>query len=315
MSGEKLSRDRLEYPPGRTANLLFTAFFYTAVIALVLASCWLFLSNAGELFPKKLADIVEMDLWRKANRAGEFAGGLWKDAAFWRSVNLSILTSTLAALIAAIVGIPAAYALSRFKIPGRSVIDVLFSSVIVLPASSVGLCLIVVFQYGFLHKIQTILHMQVAHSIFPGIIVAQLVLSLALGLSAWKAAFDGVNPRFELVARTLGSSNWRAFWTVTFPLSRTGLLAGFILAWARAMAEFGAVLLFCGTFSELPLSRFSPLLQTLQLHKADILPVAMWTAIEYGELEYGFGIAFALVAISGISIYTMHRLGGKGYVW
>jgi ABC-type Fe3+ transport system permease subunit len=53
----------------------------------------------------------------------------------------------------------------------------------------------------------------------------------------------------------------------------------------------------------------------LHLHKADILPVAMWTAIEYGELEYGFGIAFALVAISGISIYTMHRLGGKGYVW
>lgn len=282
---------------------------------LVLASCWLFLSNAGELFPKKLAVAEGMDLWRKASRAHEFAGGLWKDPSFWRSVYLSVGTSTLTALLAAILGIPAAYALSRFRIPGRSVIDVLFSSVIILPASSVGLCLIVVFQYGFLYRLQQSLHLQVVHSIFPGIVIAQLALSLAIGLSAWKAAFDGVNPRFEHVARSLGSSNWRTFWTVTFPLSRTGLLAGFILAWARAMAEFGAVLLFCGTFRELPLSRFSPLLKTLHLHQADILPVAMWSAIEYGDLEYGFGIAFALVAISGISIYILHRLGGKGYVW
>ena len=314
MSGEKRPHDQ-SMPTSRTVNSLFTAFFYAAAILLVLVSCWLFLSNAGELFPKKLADIDEMDLWRKASRAGKFAGGLWKDAAFWRSVNLSLVTSTLAAVIAAILGIPAAYALSRFKIPGRSIIDVLFSSVIVLPASSVGLCLIVVFQYGFLHDIQTALHVQVAHSIFPGIIVAQLVLSLAMGLSAWKAAFDNVNPRFEHVARSLGSSRWRAFRTVMLPLCRTGLIAGFILAWARAMAEFGAVLLFCGTFTELPMSRFSPFLQAVQLHQADILPVAMWTAIEYGELEYGFGIAFALVAISGVSIYIIHRLGGKGYVW
>jgi hypothetical protein len=81
------------------------------------------------------------------------------------------------------------------------------------------------------------------------------------------------------------------------------------------MAALGAVLLFCGTFQELPLSRFSPFMQTLHLHQAGILPVAMWRAIEYGELEYGFGIAFALAAISGISIYITHRLGGKGYVW
>jgi len=314
MFGEKRPHD-LSIPAGRTVNSLFTAFFYAAAILLVLVSCWLFLSNADELFPKKLAAVKEMDLWRQANRAGKFAGGLWKDSAFWRSVHLSIVTSTLTALIAAIVGIPAAYALSRFKIPGRSVIDVLFSSVIVLPASSVGLCLIVVFQYGFLHDIQTALHVHVAHSVFPGIIVAQLVLSLAMGLSAWKAAFDNVNPRFEHVARSLGSSRWRAFRTVTLPLCKTGLIAGFILAWARAMAEFGAVLLFCGTFTELPLSRFSPVLQNLQLHQADIMPVAMWAAIEYGEVEYGFGIAFALVAISGASIYIIHRLGGKGYVW
>lgn len=291
------------------------ASFYAASVLLLLASCWLFLSNADQLFPRELEASREMSEWRDGTRAREFAGGLWRDGPFWRSVNLAVGTSTLTALIAALLGIPAAYALSRLRIPGRSLIDLLFSSVIVLPASSVGLCLIVVFQYGPLYRLQQALGFKVAHTLLPGIVVAQLVLSLAMGLSAWRAAFDGVNPRYEQVARSLGASPWQTFRTVTLPLCRPGLLAGLILAWVRAMAEFGAVLLFCGTFRELPLSRFSGLTQTLQMHQADILPVAMWSEIEYGNVEYGFGIAFALVLISGLSVYAMHRLGGKGYVW
>ena len=299
----------------RAQARLFVAACYAMSVLLVLGSCWLFLSNVDQLMPKKLAQTRDMTAWRNDVRTREFAGGLWKDSAFWRSANLTVATSTLTALIAAVVGIPAAYALSRYRIPGRSLIDVLFSSVIVLPASSVGLCLIVMFQYGPLYSLQQWLGFKVAHSLFPGIVIAQLVLSLAMGLSAWRAAFDGVSPRFEHVARSLGSSPWRAFWTVTLPAAKPGLLAGFILAWVRAMAEFGAVLLFCGTFRELPLSRFSAFTQAVGMHKADFLPVAMWADIEYGNVEYGFGIAFALVLISGLSVYVIHRIGGKGYVW
>ena len=300
----------------RIGRPLLLACFYGAVVLLVLGSCWLFLSNADQLWPQRQVEMTpEMARWRTDTRADEFAGGIWRDASFWRCLRLSVVTATVTTMIAALVGLPAAYALSRFKIPGRSVIDVLFSSVIVLPASSVGLCLLVVFQYGPLFELQKALGFRVAHSIFPGIILAQLVLSLAMGLSAWRAAFDGVNPRFEHVARSLGSSPWRAFRTVTLPAAKTGILAGIILAWTRAIAEFGAVLLFCGTFRELPISRFNGLTRTLQLHQADILPVAMWAEIEYGNVEYGFGIGFALVLISAISVYTLHKLGGKGYVW
>ena len=294
---------------------LFLAFCYAMSILLVLGSCWLFLSNAGQLMPKTTANAGAMRTWRADMGQKTFADGFWRDPSFWRSVNLTVTTSTITALIAAMAGIPAAYALSRYRIPGRSLIDVLFSSVIVLPASSVGLCLIVMFQYGPLHRLQEALGFRVAHTLFPGIVVAQLVLSLAMGLSAWRAAFDGVNPRFEHVARSLGASSWRAFWTVTLPAAKPGLVAGFILAWVRAMSEFGAVLLFCGTFRELPLSRFSGLTRSIQMHKADSLSVAMWSEIEFGNVEYGFGIAFALVFISAISVYTIHRIGGKGYVW
>jgi len=301
-------------PALRQAQML-TAICYGMTVLLVLAACWLFLSNADQLMPRETATSEAMDAWRTGTRATEFAGGLWKDAAFWRSVNLSIVTSTVTALIAALVGIPAAYALSRYRVPGRGLIDVLFSSVIVLPASSVGLCLIVVFQYGPLYHLQEWLGFHVAHTLFPGMVVAQLVLALAMGLSAWRAAFDGVNPRFEHVARSLGASPWRAFWSVTLPAAKPRLLAGCVLAWARAMAEFGAVLLFCGTFRELPLSRFSEFTQSIGMHKADFLSVAMWADIEYGNVEYGFGIAFALVMISAVSVYTIHRIGGKGYLW
>jgi len=142
-----------------------------------------------------------------------------------------------------------------------------------------------------------------------------MVLSLAMGMSAWRATFAGVNTRFEHVARSLGSSHWYAFRTIVLPIAKPGLIAGFILAWTRAMAEFGAVLLFCGTFRELPLSRFSTLTRILHMEQADFLPVAMWVEIENGNVENGLGIAFALVLISGLSVYSIHRIGGKGYIW
>lgn len=314
MCGRGKSRFALSSRFRRSAGLFnFTCSAVAALLAV--GSCFLFLSNVDQLRPGQRINSGEMAGWRTDDGRKAFAGGFWRDSAFWRSVNLTVATSTTTALIAACVGIPAAYALSRFRIPGQQLIDVLFASVIVLPASSVGLCLIVLFQHGPLYELQRLTGVQFPHTLFPGIVVAQLVLSLAMGLSAWRAAFDGVHPRFEHVARSLGSSRLRAFRTVTLPAAKPGLIAGFVLAWVRAMAEFGAVLLFCGTFRELPLSRFSGLTRALGIHQADFLPVAMWSEIEFGNIEYGFGIAFILVLISGLSVYAIHRLGGKGYVW
>ena len=102
---------------------------------------------------------------------------------------------------------------------------------------------------------------------------------------------------------------------MTLPISKSGLVAGVILAWTRAMAEFGAVLFFCGTFRELPPARFSDLEKVLHIDQADFLSVAIWAQIEYGNVEYGFALAFILVIIGGLSVYAMHRIGAKGYIW
>jgi len=308
MSGELLGK--------RTQAHLLVSAFYAVTVLLLIASCWLFVSNLDQLFPKPAARAVAgMSKWKTAGPSrSEFGGGFWRDAAFWRSVNLTVVTATGTMLLAAAIGIPAAYALSRYRIPGRSAIDILFSSIIVLPSSSIGLCLIIMMQQSPLFKLQEATGLRLVYTL-PGIIVVQLVLSLAMGMSAWRAAFDRVNPRFEQVARSLGSSGWRAFVTVTLPAAKPGIIAGLIVAWVRAAAEFGGILLFCGTFAERPAGSFSSAARLLHVQQADPLSVSMWAQIEYGNVEYGFAIGFTLVLISAISVYTIHKLGGKTFVW
>jgi ABC-type sulfate transport system permease component len=296
----------------------FKFFFYSFAVLMFCYSGYLFVSNIDQLTINK--DAVEMreltNVWDDEHTVmNEFAGGFWKDAYFWKSLNLTLIITLITTLIVSLVGIPTAYALSRYKIPGKAFIETLFSAIIVLPASSVGLCLIVMLNHGPLFELQKWMGFRFAHSIFPGMIIASIVLSFPYGVSAWKATFNSINPRFEIVARSLGSSRWRAFRTVTLPMSRSGLAAGIILAWTRTMAEFGAVLFFCGTFRELPVSRFSDLVKFLRIDQADWLSVAVWAQIEYGNIEYGFALAYVLVIIGGVSIYLMHRVGAKGYIW
>ncbi|MCP4714912.1 MAG: ABC transporter permease subunit [Deltaproteobacteria bacterium] len=314
MSGKRCAASPNNNAGDRT---LFRVFFCSFAGFMFVYAAYLFLSNVDQLFVTEAAvQTRELTTWGAEREIlNLFAGGFWKDPCFWKSLNLTLMVTVIATLVSSALGIPAAYALSRYRIPGKNVIEVLFSSVIVIPASSVGLCLIVMFNYGPLWELQQWLGFRFAHSIFPGMVIASFVLSFALGLSAWKATFENINPRFEQVARSLGSSRWRAFRTVTLPLAKSGLIAGIILAWTRAMAEFGAVLFFCGTFRELPAARFSRLERALHIDRADWLSVAVWSQIEYGNVEYGFALAFVLVLIGGVSVFVMHRIGAKGYIW
>ena len=262
-----------------------------SVLGLVIAgSVWLFASSLDQTD----ADAVRTLLNRP-----------W----FWRSLWLSILTATVTTTLAMALGIPTAYAISRFKFRGRTAVGVLLDAVLVLPASTVGLSLMVAFQYPPILALQDAVGFRVVHSL-AGIVLAQLVLSLAFGIQAWRAAFETVNPRCEHVARSLGSSRTRTFFTVTIPVAKGGIVTGVVLAWTRAMAEFGAVLLMAGTFRMRDISQFSGLARWLGLNNGDVLSVGMWMEIEGGRTGQGVAIAFALVLVSAVSVYALHRIGG-----
>jgi molybdate transport system permease protein len=134
-----------------------------------------------------------------------------------RSIVLSLATALGATVIAMVIGIPAAYALSRFRIPGRAAIDTLIDVPIALSPVAIGLILLAMFSTGpglFVEENVTAF----AYAL-PGILLAQLTVVCALTIRLLKTAFDDVPPRLEVIARTLGSTRWRAFRRVTLPLS------------------------------------------------------------------------------------------------
>jgi len=217
----------------------------------------------------------------------------------WFAVRLSLVTSTVALVAALIVGLPSAYALSRFRLPFATVIDTIVDLPIVIPPPVVGLSLLVVFGKTGLDRW---LERTFGHGIMYqpwSIPLAQFMVAAAFCIRALKAAFDSINPRLEHVARTLGCSSWQAFVRVSLPLARTGLIAGAVMTWARAIAEFGPILFFSGA---------TPM-------KTEVLPISMFLNFSAGNIERAVLLAVLMLAIATATLITFKKLGGKGYLW
>jgi len=160
------------------------------------------------------------------------------------AILLSFAMALGATVIAMVVGVPAAYALSRLRVPGRVVFDTLVDVPIALSPIALGIIIIAMFSTGpgkFLEE--NVLAFTYA---VPGILLAQLTVVCALTVRLLKTAFDDVPPRLEAIARTLGSTRWRAFRRVTLPLARRAIFTAFVISFARAFGEFGATLTVAG---------------------------------------------------------------------
>lgn len=165
---------------------------------------------------------------------------------------LQITLFTLAvALLATVVilpfGIGLGWLLARKAWWGKSLIETLVALPLVIPPVATGLVLLKLFGRrgplgGFLHEH---LGLEVVFT-WIGVVVATAVMSFPLLVRTARVAFESVPQRLEQVARTLGAGPWRVFGTITLPLARRGLLAGALLAFARALGEFGATMMVAG---------------------------------------------------------------------
>lgn len=159
------------------------------------------------------------------------------------SLMLTASTATLATLLGIVGGTPIAYVLARRSFPGRAVLAALMDLPLVIPHPVAGIALLLVL--GRASPIGSALYaagLRVAGSP-TGIVCAMLFVSAPLYVSAAREAFARVDARFESVARTLGDDEWRAFRRVTLPLSARGLTAAAVVMWARAVSEFGAIVI------------------------------------------------------------------------
>ena len=170
-------------------------------------------------------------------------GALGRDAELRQALLLTAFTATSATLLGIVGGTPLAYMLARRSFRGRNLLAAILDLPLVIPHPVAGIALLLVLGRGSpLGAALYAAGLRIAGS--PGgIVCAMLFVSAPLYVSAARETFARVDPRFESVARTLGDDAWRAFRRVTLPLSARGLSAAAIVMWARAVSEFGAIVI------------------------------------------------------------------------
>lgn len=157
------------------------------------------------------------------------------------ALETTFLTATVATLIAALCGSPIAYALSRASFPGRGAIAAVVDLPLLIPHPVAGIAILLLVSRDTAFGSALLnLGLQIVGTP-AGIVAAMLFVSAPLYVSAAREAFARVDRHYEFVARTLGDSPWTAFRRVTLPLASRGLAAAAIVTWARAVSEFGAV--------------------------------------------------------------------------
>ncbi|WP_456395350.1 ABC transporter permease [Desulfurobacterium sp.] len=174
---------------------------------------------------------------------------------FWRELSsdevlssllVSLETSIAVVFVVAVLGLPVAYLLSFYDFPGKVLIDTLFDIPVVFPPLVSGLGLLILFGgTGVAGKFLLKLGIHVIFS-QVGIVVAQTFVSLPLFVRTVRESFNLIPRNLVAAARTLGASQFTAFTRVILPLSKSGIVAGLVLSWARAVGEFGATAMVAG---------------------------------------------------------------------
>jgi molybdate transport system permease protein len=204
------------------------------------------------------------------------------------ALQLSLGAATAATLLALLVALPTAYALSRYRFPLQGLIDTLLELPMIVSPAALGAMLLIFFNtpYGQAIQVNT---GQVVFTI-GGVVVAQFVTTLGLATRLIKAVLDEIPVRYEQVARTLGTTPWQAFRSVTFPLALRGLVASVILTWAKAIGEFGATITLAGSMAM----------------KTETLPVAIFMKLSMADIEGTVVLIFILIGL-GMLLLTLTR--------
>jgi molybdate transport system permease protein len=214
--------------------------------------------------------------------------------ALWMSIWTSLTTTFIALFFA----VPTGYALSRFRFPGRTLVDAIVDLPIVFPPLVAGLTLLVFFsQTAFGRWIQEDLGIEFVFQP-KGIVLCQFVAAASFAIRSAKTAFDDVDRRYENVSLTLGCTQWGGFRRVCLPLARNGIIAGGIITWARAFGLFGPLMIFVGSFRG----------------RTEVLSTTIFLEQSIGNLEVALAIALLLIFVALLAVTGIRLVGGSTQV-
>ena len=205
------------------------------------------------------------------------------------SIKLSLVSCTLTTLLSLWVAVPIGYLMSRFDFRGKPIIDTLLDIPIVLPPLVVGLSLLILFRYMPEWLSDAVVYK------WPAVVLAQFMVACAFAVRTMRVTFDQIPQRFEQVALTLGCNRRQAFWRVIMPQAKGGLLAAGTLAWARALGEFGPILVFAGATRQ----------------KTEVLPTSAFLELQAGRTEGMLAVSLIMIAAAVVVFLIARTLGMK----
>lgn len=230
------------------------------------------------------------------------------------SLKITMLSCFIATILSIIVAVPTGYLLARFRFPGKAALDALLDIPIILPPLVIGLSLLILFHkfsvfgtsieewcviifsgiYSFFSGKAPDFSVGVTYKV-PAIILAQFSVSCAFAVRTMRNTFDQMSPRQEQVAMTLGCNRSQAFWLIAVPGAWRGILTAAALAWARALGEFGPILIFAGTTRG----------------RTEVLSTSVFLEISIGNLEGAVAVSMIMVVIALAVLFLVRLIDGR----
>lgn len=209
----------------------------------------------------------------------------------WEIVLFTLRVSALSTLLILPLGIAAAWLLARRVWPGKALVETAVMLPLFMPPVATGLVLLMLFgRRGPIGSaLESGLGIEIVFT-WRAVVLACAVMSFPLLVRAAQVAFQEVDPRLEQIARTLGAGEWRVFLTITLPLAARGIVAGTVLAFARAMGEFGATVVVAGMIP----------------HKTMTLSLSIYQHVQLGQDAAAFHLLLVSIGVVFVTVLCGH---------
>ena len=212
----------------------------------------------------------------------------------FRPLIISIQVAIPATVITFFLGLAAANFVYKLK-RGKGMIDAIFTLPMILPPTVAGFFLLLAFgRNGFIGRFLYPLGIPIAFT-WAGAVIASVFVAFPLMYRTARGAFEQIDPNIIHAAETLGFSNLKIFWMIKVPMAKAGILSGTVLAFARALGEFGATIMIAGNIPG----------------RTQTMSIAIFSAVNAGNREAAYIWVAILTAMSFAMIVLMNKWGGK----
>ena len=215
------------------------------------------------------------------------------DALDWFPIRLSLQVAAVATGIALVLGVSAGWLLARKKFAGRELLDAFLALPLVLPPTVLGYYLLVVLgtQSPLGRSFESVFGFRLTFTV-PAAVLAAVLHALPFMVKMVRGAVEDLDPACEMAARTLGASEWRVFFTVTLPLVHRSVLAATLLAFARALGDFGITIMIAGNLPG----------------RTQTAAVAIYDAVQAGRENDALLLSVIISSLCVAILYTANRM-------